>query len=168
MEREAGRRLIVGHIAGVYGVRGWVKVFSETDPIENICGYGPWHIGDTGGPRRVLESRRHGKGLIVRIEGCDDRDQAAALVGMDIAVDRTRLPPPGSDEFYWADLEGLAVETVKGTPLGMVERLFNTPGNDVMVVAGDRQRLIPFLWGDVVEDVDLERGLIRVDWDPDF
>jgi 16S rRNA processing protein RimM len=168
MGPERRRRLILGRIAGVYGVRGWVKVFSETDPIENILDYSPWYLGAADEPRAVAEGKRHGKGLIARVEGCHDRDQAAALVGMEIAVDRDRLPPPDADELYWADLEGLAVETMGGTPLGSVERLFSTPGNDVLVVAGDRERLIPFLWDQVIKDVDLASGVIRVDWDPDF
>jgi 16S rRNA processing protein RimM len=165
---ERRHRLVLGRITGAYGVRGWVKVFSETDPIENILEYSPWYLGKSDDARDVIEAKRHGRGLIVRVEGCDDRDQAAALVGVEIAVDRDRLPPPDADEFYWADLEGLAVETMDGTALGKVERLFSTPGNDVMVVTGDRERLIPFLWEQVIKDVDLTRGIIRVDWDPDF
>jgi 16S rRNA processing protein RimM len=159
---------VLGHVAGVYGVRGWVKVFSETDPIGNILDYSPWFLGEEEAPRAVAEGKRHGKGLIVRLAGCADRDQAAALVGRQISVDRGRLPPPASDEIYWADLEGLAVETVGGEALGEVRRLFSTPGNDVLVVDGDRERLIPFLWDRVVKDVDLEKRVIRVDWDPDF
>lgn len=160
--------MVLGHVSGVYGVRGWVKVFSETDPMENILTYSPWFLGEGGKPRTVAEGKRHGNGLIVRLEGCNDRDQAAALVSMQIVIGRHQLPPPSPDELYWADLEGLKVETLDGNPLGKVERLFATPGNDVLVVRGDRMRLIPFLWGDVVKDVDFEHALIRVDWDPDF
>jgi 16S rRNA processing protein RimM len=155
-------------VAGVYGLRGWLKVFSETDPIGNILDYSPWYVGGEDTPRAVLEGKQHGKGLIVRIDGCADRDQAAALVGRQISVGRERLPPPATDEIYWADLEGMAVATLEGVALGEVQRLFSTPGNDVMVVAGERERLIPFLWGQVVREVDLDKGVIRVDWDPDF
>ena len=62
----------------------------------------------------------------------------------------------------------LAVETLEGVPLGKVHHLFATAGNDVLAVRGERERLIPFLWGDVVTEVDLERKLMRVAWDPDF
>jgi 16S rRNA processing protein RimM len=161
-------RLVLGRICGVYGVRGWVKVYSETDPIEGILGYSPWTLGDGNTDRGVAEGKRHGKGLIARLEGCDDRDQAAALVGMRISVPRDRLPPPAQDEYYWADLEGLFVSTLDGIGLGQVDHLFSTPGNDVLVVKGERERLIPFIWGQVIKDVDLEQGLIRVDWDPGF
>lgn len=160
--------MVIGRVAGVYGVRGWVKVFSETEPMENILAYSPWLLGDDGVPQAVAEGKRHGKGLIVRLKGCDDRDRAAALVGMQIAVRRDQLPPPNADEIYWADLEGLTVETLDGAALGQVDRLFATPANDVLVVRGERERLIPFLWDSVVKDVDFDRGTMRVDWDPDF
>lgn len=162
------RRVVLGRIVGVYGVRGWVKVLSETDPREGILSYSPWFIGGGERPRKVLEGRRHGKGLVARIEGCDDRDQAAALVEQEIAVTRDRLPPAGADEFYWTDLEGLEVWTCEGTCLGRVDHLFSTGVNDVLVVAGERERLIPFAWDDVVRSVDFGQGRIEVDWDPEF
>jgi 16S rRNA processing protein RimM len=162
------RMLVLGRIVGVHGVRGWVKVFSETEPRENIFGYSPWYIGEAREPREPAEGRPQGKGLVARLLGCDDRDQAAALVGQEIRVRRNQLPPPGVEELYWADLEGLAVETHDGRMLGEVDHLFATPGNDVLVVKGERERLIPFLWGAVVKNVDFERGSILVDWDPEF
>jgi 16S rRNA processing protein RimM len=116
----------------------------------------------------VAEGRIHGKGLVARVAGCDDRDQAAALVGLEIAVTRDRLPPPKADEFYWIDLEGLEVRTLEGTSLGVVDHLFSTGVNDVLAVVGERERLLPFAWDSVVRSVDFERRLIEVDWDPDF
>jgi 16S rRNA processing protein RimM len=160
------RSVVLGCIAGVYGVRGWVKVYSETDPIENIFGYAPWLI--EGQPRQVLEWRRHGKGLVAQLEGFDDRDLARVLVGKAIAIRREQLPPPSADELYWADLEGLEVETREGVLLGRVSHLIETGANDVLVVRGERERLLPFVWGQYVLEVDLERGRLRVDWDPDF
>jgi 16S rRNA processing protein RimM len=168
--------LVVGRLGGVYGVRGWLRIVSETDPLENILAYSPWYLGRQVPPvefglleaRRVAEGRRHGKGLIARLEGCDDRDQAVALVGHLIMIRRDQLPPPRPDELYWADLEGLAVETVDGLPLGRVSRLFATAANDVLVVQGERERLLPFVWDRCIRDVDLKAGLIRVDWDPNF
>jgi 16S rRNA processing protein RimM len=167
-DTRATRRVVLGRIAGVYGVHGWVKVFSETEPREGILRYSPWTIGEAGAPLRVLEGRAHGKGVVARIEGCNDRDQAALLVDREIAVTRDRLPPPSADEFYWIDLEGLPVETLSGTPLGRVSHLFSTGSNDVLVVIGERERLLPFVWNDVIRSVDFDRPLIQVDWDPDF
>lgn len=161
-------RILVGRIAGVYGVRGWVKVVSDTDPPESILGYTPWLLGSDAIPRTVREGKLHGKGLVALLDGCEDRDQAAVLVGQNICVQRSQLPPPSADELYWIDLEGLSVVTVDGVELGSVDHLFATGANDVIVVTGDRERLLPFIWGDVVKDVDFEHRRMLVDWDPTF
>lgn len=160
--------LVLGRISGVYGVRGWVKVFSETEPRENILTYSPWYLGASRAACKVATGRLQGKGLVARIEGCEDRDRAADLVGQEISVRRDQLPPSHADEFYWADLEGLSVETLDGTPLGRIDRLFATAANDVLVVKGERERLLPFVWEQVVKEVDFELGRMRVDWDPEF
>jgi 16S rRNA processing protein RimM len=165
---EQRRTVVLGRIVGVFGVNGWIKVFSETEPRGNILSYSPWCVGPDRRPLRVLEGRLQGKRLVAQLEHCADRDQAAALVGMEIAVWRDQLPPPSADELYWADLEGLVVETLDGVALGRVDYLFATGANDVVVVRGHRERLIPFLWDAVVKDVDFARGIMRVDWDPDF
>jgi 16S rRNA processing protein RimM len=166
--QDRSRRVILGRVSGVYGIRGWIKVFSETVPRENILEYPTWYLGNGKTPRRLAEGRPHGKGVIARLEGCEDRDQAAALIDQQIAVRRDQLPPPSADELYWTDLEGLAVETQGGRSLGRVDHLIATAGNDVLVVKGERERLIPLLWDDVIKAVDFERELIEVDWDPDF
>ncbi|WP_133512453.1 ribosome maturation factor RimM [Candidatus Thiosymbion oneisti] len=160
--------LVVGRISGLYGVRGWVKVFSETEPRDNILTYQPWYLGAGHKPRGLAAGKPQGKGLVARLEGCEDRDQAAALVGSEIRIHRDQLPRLGADEFYWADLVGLSVETLDARPLGRVERVFATAANDVLVVNGDRERWLPFLWDRVIKEVDLDLGRIRVDWDPEF
>ena len=162
--------VVLGQINGLFGVRGWVKVFSHTEPRENIVGYRDWLLAGPGGwqPVRVLEGKRHGKGVIARLAGCEDRDAAQALVGREIAVRRSQLPPPGAGCWYWTDLEGMEVVTEQGESLGRLDHLFATGANDVMVVKGDRQRLIPFVTGQVVKDVDADARRIRVDWDPEF
>lgn len=164
-------RVPVGRISGVYGVRGWVRVYSYTDPREAILEYAPWWIADADGgwyPGTLAEGRRHGKGVVARLEGCRDRDAALALVGREIAVSRSALPDSGPDRYYWVDLEGLRVQTRDARALGTVTGLLETGANDVLVVRGERERLIPFVIGRVVRKVDLARGVIEVDWDPDF
>ncbi|WP_338065422.1 ribosome maturation factor RimM [Thiospirillum jenense] len=172
MNQSAPNRLItLGKIAGVFGIQGWVKVHSATAPRDNILRYSPWRLrrGDQDvGSYRVRSGQVHNKGLIAWLDGCDDRDQAAALVGLDIVIERQQLPPPSTDEFYWVDLEGLTVETAAGVTLGRVTHLLTTGANDVLVVHGDRERLLPFIWDQVILDVDFERGRVRVDWDPEF
>ena len=162
--------VVLGEFAGVYGVKGWLRIRSYTQPIENILDYATWLIG--GGAdweeTELAEGRPHGNGLIARIAGIDDRDVAARLVGQQIAVPRDALPAVGEDEYYWSDLEGLRVETIAGVVLGDVDHLIETGANDVIVVRGDRERLIPFVRPEVVREVDLGAKRIRVDWDPDF
>jgi 16S rRNA processing protein RimM len=160
----------LGRVSGIFGVRGWLRVHSDTEPRDNILSYSPWYLERSAGwePRRLLDGRRQGKGLVARLQGCDDRDQAAELMGCLIAVPRDRLPALGQDEYYWSDLEGLRVVTADGVDLGQVSHLFATGANDVLVVDGERERLLPYVWDQVILQVDLEAGLIRVDWDPKF
>jgi 16S rRNA processing protein RimM len=114
-----------------------------------------------------LEYRRQGKGFAARVDLAGDRDQAARLTGAAIVVALDRLPPTAPNEYYWASLEGLQVATTGGADLGRVAYLFATGANDVMVVAGERERWVPFI-PDVIREVDIEAGRIVVDWDPDF
>jgi len=163
--------VLVGRISGIYGVRGWVKVYSYTEPRENILDYLPWQVGseDSGWrTMKVVDGRLQGKGVVAHLEGFDDRDVVRSLIGLDIRVSRDQLPETDADEYYWADLEGLEVETVDGLSLGRIDHLFDTGANDVIVVQGDRERLIPFIRGDVITEIDLDKGLMKVDWDPEF
>ena len=168
-EGKAGDWAVLGSVSGLYGVRGWIKVFSHTSPKENIFNYPRWYLFRDGQWReyRLLKGRIHGKGLVASLEGVSDRDLAAELSGSEIAVPRDQLPETAADEYYWADLEGLRVVTLDGDSLGQVDYLFETGANDVMVVKGDRQHLLPFV-GQVIRSVDLAAGVITVDWEADF
>ncbi|MBK1674695.1 ribosome maturation factor RimM [Ectothiorhodospira shaposhnikovii] len=162
--------IILGRIAGVYGVKGWVKLFSETEPREGILDYDPLSI-QIGGEWKVLKlesGRAHGKGVVAKLEGVDDRDAAAALIGASIGIRREQLEPLPKGEYYWADLVGLEVINLEAVSLGWVDHLMETGANDVLVVSGDRERLIPYVRDQVIQEIDLEAGIIRVDWDPDF
>lgn len=164
------RRIVVGKITGVYGVRGWVKIRSFTDPEENILAYAPWRLDSAqSGPEfRVRDARMHGAGLVAQLEGVADRDQAAALVGRHISVPRSRLPELGEGEYYQTDLLGMQVVNREGLDFGRVEQIMETGANDVLVVSGDRERLIPFTVGQAVCEVNLAEKRILVDWDADF
>ncbi len=163
------RLVALGRISGLHGVQGWVKVHSDTRPRENILGYSPWYLLRKGGweARRVLGGRPQGKTLVAQLEGCTDRDQARELMGATIAVRRSQLDGDG-DDYYWTDLEGLQVVTTGGVALGVVDHLMETGSNDVLVVRGERERLIPWLPDQVIREVSLEEGRILVEWDPDF
>jgi 16S rRNA processing protein RimM len=170
MTDQAGEMIVTGRVSGLFGVRGAMKVFSYTEPREGIVNYNPWYLRVQGQWKafEVVEGHRQGKGVVARLEGIEDRDQAAGLIGADIAIRRDQLPPLDEGEYYWSDLEGLEVVTVDGQVLGLVDHLIETGANDVLVVWGERERLIPYLRPDVVVEVDLDAGKLRVDWDPNF
>lgn len=159
--------VVLGRISGLFGVRGWVKVYSYTEPREAVLNYGRWLLSDRDGWQEatVAEGRRHGKSIIARLAGVVDRDQAAELIGTEIAVWRDALPETEDGEFYWSDLEGLTVTHRDGTELGKVAYLLETGANDVLVVQGETERLIPFVMDDVILGVDLANGRIEVDWE---
>jgi len=161
--------VVLGRIAGLFGVQGWVKVYSYTEPREAVLQYGRWLLSGKDGWREaaVAEGQRHGKTVIARLDGYVDRDQAAELVGAEIGIPRDELPETEDEQYYWSDLEGLRVVHRDGTELGKVAYLLETGANDVMVVKGEQERLITFVMKQVVLDVDLAASKIEVDWEWD-
>jgi 16S rRNA processing protein RimM len=169
--------VVVGRVMGVHGVRGWVKVYSYTDPMDNILTYRPWWLESGGEWRevRVNGGKRHGKNLIAQLADCTDRNEALErFAGCRIAVPRSALPELDEDEFYWRDLLGLRVRLDDGRDLGVVATLMETGANDVLVVRGDadsldrHERLIPWVPDEVIETVDPDAGILTVHWDPEF
>jgi len=162
----------VGKISGAFGVRGWVKVYSFTEPRGNILEYSPLFLSRQGEWIEVEVSGGHlqGKGVVMGLANVTDRDQVQPLIGAELAIRKTQLEPADEDEFYWADLIGLSVENLDGEMLGTVDHLLETGANDVLVVKADKQteRLIPFVVDDIVKLVDLENKVIRVDWSKDY
>lgn len=161
--------VLLGRIAGVYGVKGWVKLESDTRPRQAIFDYSPWRLGlKDGWEQRVIEAgEARGNGLVAKIEGVDDRDLAHSLIGTQIAIPRDQLPEAGEGEVYWADLVGCRVENQEGIDFGEVVSLMETGANDVLVVRNGRERLVPYI-DEVITDVDLDQKRIKVEWDEDF
>jgi 16S rRNA processing protein RimM len=159
----------MGRIGAPFGVKGWIKVQPNTAATSNLLAYGTWWIGSEGDwqERAVEEARVQGDAVVARIAGCEDRDAAASLRGKMVGVPRAALAPAGSGEYYWADLIGLAVVNTAAVALGRVAGMMETGANDVLVVQGERERLIPFI-ATVIRKVDLESGTIQVDWDADY
>lgn len=159
----------MGRIVAPYGVRGWVKVDPDTEEVDGLLAYRKWWLARDGDWQQyeVVEGRAQGSILVAHVQGCDDRDQAMAMRGMQIAVPRSELPPPGSNEYYWCDLIGLDVVNVAGETLGQVKEVFATGANDVLVVHGERERLIPLI-DSVLNEVDFAAARIRVDWELDY
>jgi 16S rRNA processing protein RimM len=160
----------LGRVSGVFGVKGWLKVRSYTQPPANVVRFPAWTLRFEGADHSfaVEEGQDHAGGVIVKLRGIDDRDRAREWVGAEIVVAREELPATRDGELYWTDLEGLEVRTTTGVVLGRVDHLLATGGNDVLVLDGSPQVLVPFIAGSVVKDVDLEAGLIVVDWNPEY
>lgn len=171
VDGDEDKLVALGRVTGAHGLQGWIKVYSDTSPRENIASYGRLYLDQGQGWQswKVSSGRRQGKAVVLKLKGCKDREAAEALAGAAIAIRRDQLPElEAPDDYYWTDLEGLSVETVSGEPLGKVDHLFETGANDVLVVKGERERLVPFIWEQVILEVDLEDGRLVVDWDPEF
>lgn len=164
------QQINIGRISGVFGVKGWLKVFSFTDSRENILNYSPWLLKKDSETRlvAVIDGKLQGKAVVAQLDGINDRDQAASLMGWDIFITPEQLPKAAKGEYYWSDLIGLKVETNLGVQLGVVDCLLETGANDVLLVKGERERVIPFLQGQTIINIDLDAGRMVVDWDPEF
>lgn len=177
--------VIVGKITGVYGIKGWVKVYSYTRPITGILQYKTWLLGrsaqaaksgkpDKQGQKQeieLVEGRQQGKGIIARLAGYDDRDQVRVLIDQEISVPRSQLPALPEGKYYWSDLEGLTVIGLNGETLGRIDHIMETGANDVIVLKSATKQakecLIPYV-PEVVKEIDLEQGTMRVDWQLDW
>jgi 16S rRNA processing protein RimM len=159
----------MGRIAAPFGVKGWARIQPDTAQAQSLLAYKTWWVESASGWREVAvaEARVQGRDLVARLGGCDDRDAAAALRGMAVAVPREALPRAGDGEYYWVDMIGLAVVNGDAREFGRISGILQTGANDVLVVAGERERLIPFIT-EVVREVDLASGVVRVEWDADY
>lgn len=174
---ESGKEIILGKVGAVYGIKGWLKIHSFTGDQEAILDYFPWSLklGNKTQLVEITDWRRHSNSLIVKVANVDDRDVAQAYVGSEIIVNEKSLPELPDGEFYLRDLIGMTVVTNQGYNLGSVSDVMETGANDVLVVKanlndgfGKKERLIPYLFEQVVKSVSLETKQICVDWDPGF
>lgn len=169
MNQHDDELICVGHILGAQGIKGWVRVFSNTSPRENIVNYSPWFIEQGDKFKSVsVQGRLQGRNVLARLDGYEDRNQVEELKGCQIFVEPEQIPRLQDGEYYWSDLIGLAVESLQGEPLGVVASMLETGADDVMVLSGDRERLIPFAIDDIVREVDLEKRRLVVDWLPEY
>jgi 16S rRNA processing protein RimM len=163
----------VGKISGAFGVQGWMKIFSFTEPRNNILKYSPIYISRKGSwvEVKVSGGRVQGKGVVMGLENVIDRDQVLALIGSELAIKKSQLKPTSKDEFYWSDLIGLTVVNLNDEQLGEVTSLLETGANDVLVVQNKQtntEQLIPFVMEQVVQLVDIDTKVIKVDWELDY
>lgn len=171
----AAPRVTLGRVAGVFGIKGWVKVHSYTRPVTNILDYPRWFIArGEGYEAELIEGRAQGRGIVAQLSDASgapitDRDVAAGLIGSEISVARDELPRLPKGQYYWFDLLGLAVVSTAGEPLGEVRDMTSNGAQDVMVLHdGERERLVPFVVGPIVQKVDLKARRIVCEWSPDY
>lgn len=170
MSTSSEKIIPVGKIGAPHGVDGWLKVFSQTDPADNLLIYQPWLIKQKDRWRvvKLLNSAKQPKNLLAQFEGIQNRDQAAALTNALIGVYRSQLPALAEGQYYWADLEGLRVSNLEGFEFGVITELMATGANDVMYVQGKQLYCLPYLPDRVIKKIDLEKGTMLVDWPSEF
>jgi len=163
------KRLLLGKINGLFGVQGWVKIFSHTQPRKNILSYQPWYIQVNGQWQTldIVKGREQGKTIVAQLKDINDREQAQHMIGIDVYILKSQLPKLNKGEYYWEDLIGLQVVNQKDIALGSVENLVDTGSNNVLVIKGEKEHWVPFIKPFLIS-VELDKKLIVVDWDEDF
>ncbi|MDU8925216.1 ribosome maturation factor RimM [Pasteurellaceae bacterium LIM206] len=168
---------VVGKLGSTYGIRGWLRVYSSTEQAESIFDYQPWFlkIKDGWQPTELESWKHHNHELIVKLKNINDREIAQTLANTEIGVDFSVFPALEEGDYYWHDLIGCTVVNLQGYQMGTVSEMMETGANDVLVVRasrkdafGKQERLIPFLYEQVVKRVDLTTKTIEVDWDAGF
>lgn len=167
MTQSHSEYIIVGKVGSTYGIKGWLKILSYTDIANAILDYRPWYLEEGSGWKKaeIQDGHEHGKGIVAKLAGYENPEQARLLSGKKIAVLRSQLPKLKKNEYYWSDLIGLSVINQDGTELGNVSYLLETGSNDVLVVKGDKEYAIPYLLGDVIQEIDLEKREIHINWE---
>jgi 16S rRNA processing protein RimM len=165
LARRPPELIELGRVAGSYGVRGWVKVAPQKGVAEALVAAKEWWLGEE--LHRVDEAKVHSATVVAKLAGIETREQALALKGRRIAVARAALPDADDGRYYLADLVGLEVVNEQGLQLGVVRQWFTNGPQDVMELAGDRVRLVPWV-PTVVKKVDLEAKRIEVEWGADW
>lgn len=160
----------MGYIKGVFGIKGWLKIATDTEYTDSLLDYPEWQLSKDG--RRLNVTLEAGKivngELQVKFEGINDRDEAFALRGYTIEIPRESFAPAEEGEYYWADLVGMTVVNTENITLGTVKNLMETGAHDVLVVDGDYgQKLIPFV-SHFIGNVDSENRIITADWGTDY
>ena len=165
MSGESSALIQLGVVGAPFGVRGWIKLRSHTDPPERLLDHSSLRIGrgSVWLDYRVEARGRSGGALTVKLAGVEDRDQAQALRGAEVCVPRSELPPRDGKDFYRADLIGCEVVNLEGIGLGVVEHFIESPAQVLMVVRGAQEFWLPAV-PQHLRRVDLRERRVVVDW----
>ncbi|MDG2396017.1 ribosome maturation factor RimM [Candidatus Thioglobus sp.] len=168
-QNSDNKRLLIGQINGLFGVQGWVKVFSYAHPRKNILTYKPWHvkIDNEWTTIDVLNGRVQAKTIVANIKGVNDREQAREYIGLDVYIETSQLPKLAKGQYYWNQLIGLKVINTNDVILGEVSSMVATGSNDVMVVKGKKEHWVPYIEPFLIK-VNIDSQEIHVDWDENF
>lgn len=168
MDKE--RLIVIGRFGAPFGVKGWMKIHAFTEDTDDILQYQPWFADFKTGLTevKILGHRKHHNGIIAQVEGCDTKEDTVRFRNVNIAVKRSTFPELEDDEYYWTDLVGLTVSNTAGVTLGKIDHIMPTGANDVLVLKGDKEILIPYVKNKVIKQVDLENKTMIVDWEPDY
>ncbi|RUR07062.1 ribosome maturation factor RimM [Legionella sp. km772] len=162
--------VIVGRFGRPHGIKGFITVYSFTEPSDNILSYSDWHVflNESWQPIKLLSVQVHNKTIVAQIEGFPERESVARLTNIEIAIYKDQLVPLAPGEYYWHQLIGMKVINQQDQIFGQVVEVMPTGSNDVLVVQGEKRHLIPYLPGQFVIEIDAQSSTIIVDWDMDF
>jgi 16S rRNA processing protein RimM len=158
-------RILIGKVSGCFGVKGWLKIFSYSDPRENITTYKSWLVGDK--LFDSVESKKNGKLIVAKLEGINDKETAQTFIGQKVEILQSQLRQLDTNQFYWKDLIGISVTNKQGVDLGIIKNMLETGSNDVIIIKGERERLMPYIADKTVIKVDLSNKTMLVDWHED-
>jgi 16S rRNA processing protein RimM len=163
------KRLLIGQINGLFGVQGWVKLFSYAHPRKNILSYQPWHIKVDGvwTTLDIVKGREQGKTIVAQLKDVDDREDSRRYIGVELYIEKSQLPQLAQGEYYWDELTGLEVINNQGIVLGTISYMVDTGANNVMVVNGKKEHWVPYIEPFLIS-IDMDKRQILVDWDEDF
>jgi 16S rRNA processing protein RimM len=166
MSGESSALIELGVVGAPFGVRGWVKLRSFTDPPDRLLQHRTLQLSVAGSwvSYKIEASGHSGGQLTAKLSGVNDRDQAQSLRGAQVCVPRSELPQRDDKDFYRADLIGCEVENLAGVRLGTVQHFVETPAQALMVVRGEKEYWVPAV-PQHLRRVDLQARLVVVDWD---
>ncbi len=165
---EDDKKIYLGKITGVHGIKGWLKIQSFSSPPENILNYPSWIINNQGEEElySIEQGRKQNNKIVVKLGKIDDRNTAESLINSKIQILRSDLPKLSNENYYWSDLVGLSVLNSEEKVIGKIESLIETGANDVMVIntLKDERILIPFVMHEIIKEVNVEQNYIKIDW----